>query len=106
MASQVNHPMLGLLALLPLALARFNEATSTIWVDATEATGYQWAADWNRDIQIHSSCNRTQYIQLIDAWEETKDLSAHARDHTSRYGNDSEIYRKYFGEAPTAEVIG
>jgi hypothetical protein len=97
---------LALLAAIPLALAQSTEVTSTIWVESAEATGYQWNSNWNPDIQIHSSCNKTEYIQLVKAWDETKQLAAQARDHTSRFGNESEIYRKFFADAPTAEVIG
>ncbi|CDR44326.1 CYFA0S14e01904g1_1 [Cyberlindnera fabianii] len=96
-----------LLAAIPAVLAQ-DEVTSTVWVDAATSTGevYDWSANWNPDIQIHSSCNRTQYTQIYKGWKESQQLAAQARDHTSRYGNSSDIYRKYFGDAPTAEVIG
>lgn len=87
-----------------------DEETATVWSSNQSPleTGevYDWSANWNPDIQIHQSCNRTQYLQLMNAWEETKELSKHARDHTSRFGNQSYIYKKYFGDAATAEVIG
>lgn len=87
-----------------------DQESATVWVSDQSPleTGevYEWSANWNPDIQIHQSCNRTQYAQLMSAWEETKELSEHARDHTSRFGNQSYIYRKYFGDAATAEVIG
>ncbi|KAJ9311463.1 hypothetical protein DTO271D3_8263 [Paecilomyces variotii] len=55
---------------------------------------------------IHLSCNATQRRQLEIALEETIDLASHARDHILRWGNQSEIYRKYFGNRPSLEAIG
>ncbi|CCH41119.1 putative allergen [Wickerhamomyces ciferrii] len=98
------------LSLLPaIALAQSSsqsQETSTIWVEAEETDAYQWDADWYKDYPIHSSCNRTKYNQLVQAFQETKQVAAHARDHTLRYSNNSEIYRKYFGNAPSGEVVG
>lgn len=61
---------------------------------------------WNQDFEIHESCNHTQVNQLNQAFAETKILAQQAKDHTLRYGNSSEIYRRYFGNAPTGEVVG
>nr|AAQ87928.1 Asp f 2-like protein [Curvularia lunata] len=33
-------------------------------------------------------------------------LARHARDHILRWGNESQIYTKYFGDSPTGEPIG
>jgi hypothetical protein len=38
--------------------------------------------------------------------DEAMILVGHARDHILRYGNSSEVYTKYFGDAPTGEPIG
>jgi hypothetical protein len=38
--------------------------------------------------------------------EETLTIVGHARDHILRYGNSSEVYTKYFGDAPTGEPLG
>jgi hypothetical protein len=38
--------------------------------------------------------------------DEAMTLVGHARDHILRYGNSSEVYTKYFGDAPTGEPIG
>lgn len=99
-----------LLSLLPtLTLAQSssgNEQTSTIWVEASSTSAYEWSENWYKDFPIHSSCNRTKYNQLVQAFQETKDLAAHARDHTLRYGNESEFYQRYFGNAPIGEVVG
>lgn len=68
---------------------------------------YDWSSGWVKDFPIHSSCNETQYNQLRSALEETEELAAHARDHTLRFGNNSDFFRLYFGnETASAEVIG
>jgi hypothetical protein len=68
------------------------------------------AAPWNAgavtDWQIHPSCNASQALQIRNGLEETVKLAAHAKNHVLRWGNDSAIYRKYFGNAPSIEVIG
>ena len=58
------------------------------------------------EFAIHESCNQTEVNQLRFAFEETELLAAHARDHVLRYGNESAVYRKYFGSFPPHEVIG
>lgn len=83
-----------------------NEQTSTIWVESSETSTYSWDANWYKDFPIHSSCNRTKFNQLQQAFKETKELAAHARDHTLRYGNESNFFIKYFGNSPSGEVVG
>jgi hypothetical protein len=65
-----------------------------------------WNAGAVTQYPIHSSCNATQRRQLETALGETVDLASHARDHILRWGNQSEIYRKYFGNGPSMEAIG
>lgn len=80
--------------------------TVTHYVDAQE-TGYDWSENWVRDFPIHRSCNNTQYNQISQGLLEAQEIAAHARDHTMRFGNESEFYRKYFGdETPSGEVVG
>jgi hypothetical protein len=55
---------------------------------------------------IHSSCNATERTQLTRALGETMKLAQHAKEHILRWGNSSEIYRKYFGNATTGEPVG
>lgn len=81
--------------------------SSSTEVETSTETVYQWDATWNKDIQIHSSCNYSQYHQIYEAWEETKKLSNHAKEHASLFGNSSEIFQKWFGiETSNAEVVG
>jgi hypothetical protein len=38
--------------------------------------------------------------------DEAVALAQHAKDHIMRWGNTSELYQKYFGNASTAEPSG
>lgn len=69
-------------------------------------TAYQWDQGWVKDFPIHGSCNNTEYIQLKQALEEVKVVSAHARDHALVHGNSSTIFQKYFTSAPVEDVVG
>ncbi|KAK2761672.1 hypothetical protein FQN54_001500 [Arachnomyces sp. PD_36] len=55
---------------------------------------------------IHSSCNATQTRQIEMGLNEAIELAGHAKDHILRWGNQSEIYQKYFGDRPSMEAIG
>ncbi|KAL8813511.1 MAG: hypothetical protein Q9223_007013 [Gallowayella weberi] len=68
------------------------------------------AATWNQgatnDFIIHESCNATKVTQLRKGLQDAVTLATHAKQHILRYGNSSEHYRKYFGDAPSGEAIG
>lgn len=102
---------LSLLSIIGSAIAAPVQTTSgavtvTAVVDAT-STPYDWTDGWVTGFSIHKSCNNTEFNQLTQAFEETQALAAHARDHTLRFGNNSEFYRKYFGDdTPSGEVVG
>lgn len=55
---------------------------------------------------IHESCNATEQRQLATALQETVTLVQHAKDHILQWGNESAIYRKYFGDRPAITPIG
>ncbi|KAL8729975.1 MAG: hypothetical protein Q9166_004420, partial [cf. Caloplaca sp. 2 TL-2023] len=65
---------------------------------------------WNdgaiKDFLIHESCNATEIIQLRKGLSDAVTLADHAKQHILRWGNSSEHYRKYFGDAPSGEAIG
>lgn len=65
-----------------------------------------WNAGAVTDWRIHESCNSSQEYQLRQGLQEAVDLASHAKDHIARWGNESSIYRKYFGTAPTPEAMG
>ncbi|KAL2444585.1 Major allergen Asp f 2 [Exophiala dermatitidis] len=80
-------------------------------LEARQANQYTAeAANWNEGAttayKIHESCNATQAFQIARGLNETIQLVSHAKDHVLRFGNTSEIYRKYFGDRPPFEVIG
>jgi hypothetical protein len=65
-----------------------------------------WNAGAVNRFPIHSSCNATQRRQIELGLNETITLAEHAKDHILRWRNESEIYRKYFGDRPSMEAIG
>ncbi|EEQ91485.1 hypothetical protein RJZ56_003225 [Blastomyces dermatitidis] len=58
------------------------------------------------DYPIHNSCNATERRMIRRGLQDAMTLAARARDHVLWYGKDSALYRKYFGDGPTSEVIG
>lgn len=99
----------GILLSLGLAVPFSSAAPFVVKQDTNSSAtkiSFTWDANWNQDFQIHPSCNLTQTNQLLQAFSETKLLAQHAKDHTLRNGNLSKFYSKYFGDAPTGEVVG
>ncbi|KAF1836562.1 zincin [Decorospora gaudefroyi] len=88
---------------------RQNVATVTVTAVAampTASATSAWDAGAVHDFTIHASCNATQRTMIRKGLDEAMTLVGHARDHILRYGSSSEIYTKYFGDAPTGEPIG
>ncbi|KAE8150914.1 putative peptidase domain-containing protein [Aspergillus avenaceus] len=83
-------------ALPSLILPRNNATNTTLPWDAGATTQYP----------IHDSCNATQRRQIETGLSETIALVDHAKAHILRWGNESSIYRKYFGDRPSFEAIG
>ncbi|KAL5314526.1 hypothetical protein ACEPPN_017166 [Leptodophora sp. 'Broadleaf-Isolate-01'] len=70
-------------------------------------TAWAWDEGASSDYTIHISCNATERAQLLRALNESITLAQHAKDHILRFGNSSETYVKYFGNASTtAEPAG
>ena len=65
-----------------------------------------WDAGAVNQYTIHESCNSTQAAQIADGLREAVELAEHAKDHILRWGNSSELYRKYFGNDPPYAAIG
>ncbi|KAI9035879.1 major allergen Asp F2 [Aspergillus affinis] len=65
-----------------------------------------WDAGAVNQYPIHQSCNATQRLQIETGLNETIALADHAKAHILRWGNESSIYRKYFGDSPSIEAIG
>lgn len=90
--------------------AVFRRQASTVTVTQIASAPAPTATPWNfgavNDFPIHSSCNATEAAQIERGLTETLTIVRHARDHILRWGNSSEIYQKYFGNASTGEPIG
>ncbi|KAI1445755.1 major allergen Asp F2 [Annulohypoxylon stygium] len=80
--------------------------TQTITALTPEPTSYNWAAGKTERYPIHTSCNATERSLLSRGLGDAIKLADHAKNHILRFGNSSAFYTKYFGTAPTAEVIG
>ncbi|KAI1339354.1 Metalloprotease [Xylariaceae sp. FL0016] len=80
--------------------------TETASYSLPEPTSYNWAAGTTNAFPIHSSCNATERALLSKGLEDAVKLASHAKAHILRFSNSSEFYTKYFGDAPTAEVVG
>lgn len=82
-------------------------------VPLTERTLYPRGGDfpaWNHGAvpkyPIHESCNVTERRLIQRGLDDAITLASHAKEHALRFGNSSALYRKYFGDAPSGEVIG
>ncbi|KAF2679199.1 zincin, partial [Lentithecium fluviatile CBS 122367] len=73
---------------------------------AAVPTATPWDSGAVDTYAIHSSCNRTEAAQISRGLTEAMALVSHAKAHILRWSNSSEIYQKYFGNAPTGEPIG
>ncbi|KAL8975936.1 MAG: hypothetical protein Q9205_007964 [Flavoplaca limonia] len=71
-----------------------------------DAAAAAWDEGATHDFVIHESCNSTEMIQLRKGLADAVILADHAKHHILRYGNSSDHYRKYFGDAPSGEAIG
>ncbi|KAH1896927.1 hypothetical protein KXV57_001026 [Aspergillus fumigatus] len=103
--------LLRLAVLLPLAaplVATLPTSPVPIAARATphEPVFFSWDAGAVTSFPIHSSCNATQRRQIEAGLNEAVELARHAKAHILRWGNESEIYRKYFGNRPTMEAVG
>lgn len=72
----------------------------------SSSTVEAWDAGAISQYPIHESCNATQAHQIALGLNETILLAEHAKEHVLRFRNNSEIYRRYFGDRPPYEVIG
>ncbi|KAH8892408.1 hypothetical protein GQ53DRAFT_781165 [Thozetella sp. PMI_491] len=90
----------------PLGCKAGYRATPTAPTSAApQATPYDWTPGAVSAYPIPPSCNYTERAQLQRGINDAITLAAHARDHISRFGNSSQFYSKYFGQAPSAEAV-
>ncbi|THZ83489.1 zincin [Aureobasidium pullulans] len=83
-----------------------NREVTTVTVSGSTATSYPQPASEIQGFPIHQSCNGTERRQIEKALGDTIKIAQQATQHIYAHGNDSALYTKYFGQAPTAEVIG
>lgn len=93
-------------SLLPLLLLSAVSAIPTPVQNKTTPSPSPWDAGAITQYPIHSSCNATQRLQIETGLNESIALANHAKEHILRWGNQSSIYRKYFGDRPSFEPIG
>lgn len=84
----------------------YERAATTVTVSGSTATTYPQPAYEIPGFSIHGSCNGTERRQLEKALGDTIKIAQNAAQHIYCHGSGSKFYTKYFGEAPTAEVIG
>lgn len=102
-----SHSILAaLLAVSAAASPLKNRAVATVTVSGSTATSYPQPVYEIEGFPIHRSCNGTERAQLEKALGDTIKIAQQAAKHIYAHGNSSDLYTKYFGSAPTAEVIG
>ncbi|CAI6301749.1 unnamed protein product [Periconia digitata] len=90
----------------PALYRRQDAVTVTQTVTGSSPGATPWNLGAVNEFPIHSSCNNTEAAQIKRGLDETLTLVNHARDHILRWGNTSDIYQKYFGNASTGEPLG
>ncbi|KFY24198.1 hypothetical protein V493_05390, partial [Pseudogymnoascus sp. VKM F-4281 (FW-2241)] len=94
-------------AALPVASAESPfTSTSPALTSSTPAPVHDWSAGYVSDFVIHSSCNSTERHEIAAGLEQAVTIAQHAKEHILIHRNSSKVYQKYFGNGPTAPVIG
>ncbi|EHL00472.1 putative Major allergen Asp f 2 [Glarea lozoyensis 74030] len=77
------------------------------------ATAYDWISGYVSEFPIHSSCNTSERAEIYQGLQEAVLIAQHAKEHiqilTTQvlvHGNNSELFKKYFGAGPTGPVLG
>lgn len=105
-SSQIPNISIKMASLLPFLLLSAVSAIPTPVQNQTTPSSSPWDAGAITQYPIHSSCNATQRLQIETGLNESIALANHAKEHILRWGNESSIYRKYFGNRPSFEPIG
>ncbi|KFX99104.1 hypothetical protein V490_01946 [Pseudogymnoascus sp. VKM F-3557] len=69
-------------------------------------TPYDWSSGYVSQFVIHPSCNSTERHEITAGLEQAVTIVQHAKEHILIHRNNSKIFQKYFGQGPTAPVIG
>jgi hypothetical protein len=106
MVAYTSLVLLGASAAVANPLFPRQNGAATVTVTAPAPASTAWNAGAVNEYPIHASCNATQRAYLKKGLQETVTICKQARDHILRWGNESSIYQKYFGNAPTGEPLG
>ncbi|OBT60599.1 hypothetical protein VE03_10041 [Pseudogymnoascus sp. 23342-1-I1] len=94
-------------AALPVASAESPfTSTSPALVSSTAAPVYDWSKGYVSEFAIHPSCNSTERHEITAGLEQAVTIAQHAKEHILIHRNSSKVFQKYFGQGPTAPVIG
>jgi hypothetical protein len=102
----VNFGALLLSAAVATALPAPGSTDGNLSLPFSHRTPIPWNEGAVTEFPIHSSCNATQRRQIELGLSDAVTLAEHAKSHILRWGNESDIYRKYFGDNPSINVIG
>ena len=105
-SQDISAKMASLIPFLLLLLSSIVSAIPTPVQNQSTLFPPPWDSGTITEYPIHSSCNATQRLQIETGLNETIALAAHAKEHILRWGNESSLYRKYFGNRPSFEPIG
>ena len=89
-----------------LLLSSVVSAIPTLVQSQSTPSPSPWDSGAITEYPIHSSCNATQRLQIETGLNEAIALAMYAKEHILRWGNESSIYRKYFGNRPSFEPVG
>ncbi|KAK8094897.1 zincin [Apiospora hydei] len=111
MKGSISTVLLALLSSTPASAGpvqrRQETITQTVTASAPPApTPWAWNAGGSQTWPIHESCNATERALLKKGLDDAAALAAQAKNHVLRFGNSSDMFQKYFGTAPSAEVVG
>lgn len=73
---------------------------------SSQTSGSAWNPDFQKDFTINNTCNASESSVLSSALHQAIEVSEHARQHLLRYGNSSDIFKKYFGHNPPFIPLG
>ncbi|OBT46711.1 hypothetical protein VE00_02597 [Pseudogymnoascus sp. WSF 3629] len=81
-------------------------STSPALASSTAPPVYDWSSGYESQFVIHPSCNSTERHEITSGLEQAVTIAKHAKEHILIHRNSSKIFQKYFGQGPTAPVIG
>ncbi|KAK4052491.1 Prenylated Rab acceptor protein 1 [Microbotryomycetes sp. JL201] len=90
----------------PFQSARTDTPLTRIAKRQQPASSTDKHSNYITEVQIHESCNPAQTRFLRSGLDEMVTLAKHAHDRIMRYGEEDDLYVKYFGNASMASASG